>query len=252
MAMRKKGQGGFGVVRVQTERERDQYVAALVSQWESEAKRKAPQKGDLPFVTISRQFGCKAMEFGLRLADRLNQRKGTDGNWAVFDQEIVRRIAQDLRMSRALTDLLAEGSQARITSYMTSFFYQRPTRDEIFRNTVRVVRSLCEKGNTIVIGRGGCSIAADLPKGFHLRLTAPLEWRVKQVMATYDVSEKDALERIRLMDKERKSYFRTHFQADLDDPAFFDLVLNQARFPMDGLLDVTVKAMEARGLLPSG
>lgn len=251
MAARKKGQGGFGVVRVQTERERDQYVAALVSQWESEAKRKAMQEGDLPFVTISRQFGCKAMEFGLRLADRLNQRKGTDGNWAVFDQEIVRRIAQDLRMSRALADLLTEGTQARITSYMTSFFYQRPTQDEIIRNTVRVVRSLCEKGNTIVIGRGGCRIAADLPKGFHLRLTAPLEWRVQQVMAAYEVSEKEALERIRLIDKEREHYFRTTFQADLEDPSFFDLVLNQARFPMDGLLDLAMKAMEARGLLPS-
>jgi len=249
MVARRKGPAGFGVIRMQSERERDQYVAALVSQWKGEAKQKRAGRESLPFVTISRQVGCMAMEIGLRLSERLNQGPASDPRWMVFDHEIVRRIAQSLQTSRALTELLAERSQARITKYMTSFFYERPTQDEIFQNVVRAVRSLCEKGHAIVIGRGGCRIASDLPAGFHIRLAAPFPWRVKQVAAAYQVSEEEAEKRVRLIDRERENFFRNTFHQEINDPELYDMVLNQASLPVDALLDIALKAMEGKGVL---
>ena len=160
MAQRKKGSLGFGVFRMYSERERDQYIGAMVEEW------KEQQEGKIsvgkPFITVSRQFGCMALETGLRFAERLNQVDASDSAWTFYDKEIVHRIASDMRISKRLASLLTEGSRSKIARYMDGLFEKWPVEDEVFERMVRVIRSICEKGHAVVVGRGAYKIAQDL------------------------------------------------------------------------------------------
>ena len=249
MARQKTGSLGIGNFRLYHEREKDQYIGALVAEWEKEKKEEGVVKKPLPFVTLSRQFGCMTLETGLRLTERLNQRGATGPGWAVYDKEIVEKIAEDLRISKRLTRNLTEGSRSRIAEYMEAFFGRRSSQDEVFQKTVQVVRSLCERGHAVVVGRGGCKIAADMPNGFHVRIVAPFAWRVEEVAAFYELSKEAAQERVRMIDASRQAFFKGHFDQDISEPELHDMVLNQAKLPMDVLVDLVVQGMVGKGLL---
>ena len=45
-----------------------------------------------------------------------------------------------------------------------------------------VILSICKGGNIVLVGRGGVSIAHDIPDSLHVRLIAPFYWRVENVM----------------------------------------------------------------------
>jgi cytidylate kinase len=247
MALKKKAPLGLGVFRMYSAREKDQYIGAMVAEW------KKQQEGKIsvgrPFVTVSRQYGCMALETGLRFAERLNQIDASDTPWTLYDKEIVHRIASDMKISRRLSELLTEGSRSKIARYVDGLLSKWPVEDDVFQRTVSVIRSICQKGNAVVVGRGACKIAEDMPKGFHVRITAPLPWRVEQVSSFYRLSKEEATRRIRLMDAEREAFFRRYFNEDITNSDLYDMVLNQARLSMDSIVDVVVLGMESRGLI---
>lgn len=248
MALKKKKSPlGLGVFRLYTEREKDQYIGAMIDRWEK-PKRQKIGVGN-PFLTISRQYGCMALETGLRFAERLNQLEASETIWTLYEKEIVSRIACDMKMSERLAGLLTNGTRTKIARYMDAHLEKWPIEDEVFQNMVRVIRSICEKGHAVVVGRGACKIAEDLANGFHIRIVAPLPWRVQQVASFHEFSEEEAARRIRLFDAEREAFFRKYFDEDIDNPNLYDMVLNQGRFSMDLIVDLVVQAMQARGIV---
>jgi len=249
MAHRKKSSLGFGVFRLYTEREKDQHIANLIAQLEKKKSQK--RVVGKPFLTISRQYGCMALETGLRFAERLNKSDVSETNWTLYDKEIVSRIACDMRMSKRLADLLTSGTRTKIARYMDSLFGKWPVEDEVFQRMVHVIRSICERGHAVVVGRGACKIAENLANGFHIRIVAPLSWRVEQVTSFYGLSEEEAIRRIRFFDAEREAFFRKYFNEDIEKPDLYDMVLNQGPLSMDLIVDLVAKAMQARGLIGS-
>lgn len=247
MAARKKPSAGIGVIRVRTEQEKSQYIASLVAQLDDQPKKKA--EGTLPFITISRQVGCRGFEVGLHLAERLNRERPSGTPWMTYDREIVQKISDNLHMSKRLVELLTERTYARISDYMDSYFKGRPTIDTVFKETVKVVHSLCEKGHSIVIGRAGCVIGAHSSSGFHIRLTAPLSWRVERYAEAHQLSLEEAERRIQLLEPEREELFEKFYGRDISDPDLYDMTLNQAKIPPELLSDLVLKAMEGKGLL---
>ena len=89
--MNKKDRGplGIGNFRLYTEKGKDQYIGALVSEWQKGKTAEKAKKETLPFITLSRQFGCMTLETGLRLAERLNRMNTPDPKWAVYDKDQV-------------------------------------------------------------------------------------------------------------------------------------------------------------------
>lgn len=240
---------GFGAIRLYSEWEKDQYIGALVAQWEKEKRAERPSRR--PFITISRQYGCMALETGLRFTERLNQVAPSGPAWILYDKEIVHKIATDLKMSKHLVELITEKSRSRIAKYMDAHFKKWPVEDHILQESIRVIRGICEKGHSVVIGRGACKIAGDLPDGFHIRIVAPTAWRVEQVASFYQISGEEALNRIRLIDADRKVFFEKHFHEDISNPDLYHMVLNQERLSMGLIVDLVVQAMEGKGLISS-
>ena len=67
-------------------------IAAHVRAWD-QLKRVGVLRvvDELPFITISREFGCEALPLAQRLATVLNQRHQPAVQWVAYDREVLER-----------------------------------------------------------------------------------------------------------------------------------------------------------------
>jgi len=106
-----------------------------------------------------------------------------------------------------------------------------PSSRTLLRHTTETILHLAGLGQVILIGRGATCITRRLNNVFHVRLIAPLEQRVAQVMARSQLDDKAAREFISKEDSGRKRYLKDYFHADIDDNLLYDMVINTARIP---------------------
>jgi len=230
------------------QKENNRRIAAMIYDWEA-GQKAISQDNTFPFITISRHFGCKAFETGLLIADILNQKTPESSTWAVFDEETVQWIAKSHYISNCLISSLSDECQTKTADYMNTLISRYRIEDRVTWETIQTVRALCQKGHVIVIGQGGCKIAEDLPKGFHVRIVAMLAWRLKQAADFYDIPLKDARKKLDITDASRKLFFLKNFNQDIADQYLYDMVLKEADYSIDSLVSFIIDGMADKGLL---
>jgi cytidylate kinase len=82
-----------------------------------------------------------------------------------------------------------------------------------------------KRGNVVIVGRGAKFL---LPKsaGFSVRIVAPMDFRVEQIVLRHGVSLAEARKRVRQSDADRQAFVRNFFHHDVADPHVHDLVVN--------------------------
>ncbi len=88
------------------------------------------------------------------------------------------------------------------------------------------VDRLYERGNIIIVGRGGQAILRDRPHTLHVRTVAPLDVRIQVVMERRGVSAKEAKAMIQKSDKRRAAYLQDNYAINWDDPVLYHFVIN--------------------------
>jgi cytidylate kinase len=179
------------------------------------------QQKPLPVVTISRQAGCGSRE----QAEALGQRLGLQ----VFGKEIVEHIARDKDLTHEVVNALDERVASKIEQWVRGMLDRRFfLQDDYHLALVRTVRTLAAHGGVIFMGRGANFILAD-SVDLRVRLVATEDWRVRSLAVRHQISEDEALIRVRDLEAQRAAFVRRLFRADVDDPRHYDLVLNIAR-----------------------
>ena len=211
--------------------------------WETERKASAqhsPQNlpPGSPIITISRQAGSRGSYFGSRLAQKLGyQRLHREAIDAIcFHSGYVKRIVESLDdRNRSELALLVEGI----------FSGQMVDHSDYFRHLYQAVLSMSRLGGVVLMGRGGNFILG--PKeGFHLRVIAPVEQRVENLMRYRNLSEHEAKEHVVKTDNERHQFISRQFKADIDDARHYDLVINTALLDVEELVEMMGKAITAK------
>ncbi len=81
--------------------------------------------------------------------------------------------------------------------------------------------------SVVLRGWGGVALLRDVPHVVRVRITAPLEVRVRNLMATVKQADEARIrEEIALFDEAHAAVMRRHFDIDFRDPALYDLVLD--------------------------
>jgi cytidylate kinase len=99
-------------------------------------------------------------------------------------------------------------------------------------------------GKTIIIGRGGAILTAGIPAGFHLRLIAPLEWRIKRVMEIFEIDRQTAEKKVARMDKEREKFLRKYLNTDPANVYFYHIILNNAKMTTEVMVNAVLEGMK--------
>lgn len=76
-------------------------------------------------------------------------------------------------------------------------------QDAIFESEGKVIRELAGKGNCVILGRCADYILRELPGCLKVYLHAPYDYRTKRVMDTENLTEEEAIQKIRRNDRRR-------------------------------------------------
>jgi hypothetical protein len=101
-------------------------------------------------------------------------------------------------------------------------------------------RAACEP---CVIFASGAFAALDLHhSAVHVRLRAPIEWRIAQYAREHLVNHRCAVKAVREDDHRKHAWLRSIYHVDIDDPRHFSLVLDASRFSSERLVETLIAA----------
>lgn len=237
--------------------------ATTMQEMQGEVARQQGVERARPFVTISREAGAGGTEMGVMLAERLTRMEaakvGPDGfgelsgsdvrKWKSLDREAISAIAADDHLSKELIASLEVGGHSWIEQFFEGMGHtDRLSELAAFKRAVSAIRALGQNGRVILIGFGGVFVTSDMPGGVHVRLVAPVEFRIRNYAAVNGVSEKEARERVGVLDANRDAFIQTYWPKQRLVPERFHLTLNTGLLTDEQMVDCILPLMRGKGI----
>ncbi|MCB2103069.1 MAG: cytidylate kinase-like family protein [Rhodobacterales bacterium] len=188
-----------------------------------------------PVVTLSRSMGSGGDEIAAALSERLGV--------PCYAREILDKVAAKARVNTSLVNKLHE----RISHASDSWLYslvagKNMTRDDYLYHLVATVRGLYQMGG-IIVGRGSNIILAGRD-ALRVRITGSVEICAARVAAQDGTELVDAVERVKASNKKRNAFTQAMFKEEINDPRYYDLVVNTDRFThMDDVVELILRTM---------
>jgi cytidylate kinase len=106
-----------------------------------------------------------------------------------------------------------------------------------------VVKELARRQPLVILGRGSHFILKDYPGALHVLVVAPLEVRVNRLMQQRKLDLETAKLEIDHSDKSLREFIKRYFDAELEDPSHYDLVVNTDHFSFQAAASMVVDAL---------
>ena len=202
-------------------------------------------------ITISRQIGSRGDEIARNICKILR--------YSYFDKELLYRAAKSIGVCEGQITDFSEDSykiagivdkilgRKRIvaTTHMlkNNSPIQKTLDEEICLDVIRtVINNLAGRGKIVILGRGGQGILKNKTNTLHVRIVAPIEFRVEQVMKEEGVNKDEALKIIDEKDKATSEYLQRFYNINWDDPTNYNIIINTEKIDVDTASRVIVTA----------
>jgi cytidylate kinase len=220
----------------------DDIINRQFRQWEMERSRRAesppPVAPSMAIITVSRENGSRGAYFASLLAEKLK--------YQLVHKDIVDAICASSGYRKRIIESLDERYRSRLELAVQSFLTgQAVDHGDYTRHLISVVLSMARLGGVVLVGRGGNFIIGP-DKGFHLRFVCPVERRINNLVNYRGLSREDAAELIEKSDAERRNLMRKVFDANIDNPHHYDMVVNSAYVDIEELVDPTIAAIRLK------
>lgn len=219
----------------------------------------------MPVITISRQFGAAGAPIGRALAERFGAE--------FLDRAIVAQAAlragipehelesYDERLptmwQRVASALAAAPEPAIAGVPFSASLAPMSIHERLVEITRAVIEEAADRGNAVILGRGGAFILARHPGAFHVQLHASLDARVRYLLARVEEIPKEARpeetalrELCQTIDTTRAEYISQVFGADWRDVTHYDLALDTGNLGVEKSTDLIEAAVPAEGSGP--
>jgi hypothetical protein len=199
-----------------------------------QASDEAGPLGELPFITLSRQAGARGGSLARAILAEFEKHAGEPRlqGWHSFDEELCRMIVSDPEINVSFRELITEDFRTRAEDFV-SVMLGKSFQDDVQKRISVTLRQLALAGKAILIGRGGVAITRDLAPGIHIRVVAAREGRVRHMMESFDIPEKEAARWVDDQDRARARLMRSRFKRDIDDPLLYDATWNTDTVPLE-------------------
>lgn len=180
-------------------------------------------------VAMTREMGTRGKDVAKILVDRLDvQLVHHELVEASFDQHKAPRRSEVHRF-------LIGGAKSEKPCSSTPATSGYMTPEEVF--------ALASRGNVIIRGWGAARLLHSIPHILSVRICAPLEDRVNEMMKRLGVDETVARREIERNDASHSTTFSRFFETDWRDQSHYDLVLNTGRMAPETCADILVDAV---------
>ena len=191
----------------------------------------------MAIITISRQFGAG----GWTLAERLQEHLG----YGCINEDMIKEAAAQLNVSTGQVSYFEKDGASKLmrlidrmvsTNFMDRHLSERYgyVNEKNYVDVIKkIITEIYEKGNMIIVGRGGQFILKDSPDAYHVLLVRKLESRIEFMMEKYKLSLSEAEKNIKQRDQIRDRFLG--FFADkqeVNHPIHYNMVLNMDRIDL--------------------
>lgn len=156
--------------------------------------------------------------------------------------------AQELRISNEDATKVDETVLGRFLSayaagsleyrlFVTSDESGKPLTDRVFERQSAIIRKLAESGPGIFVGRCADYILGDYSNCINTFIYAYRDDRMRRIMKLYRLDEKQALDRIKKTDRERKVYYETRTGREWGGIDANSMMFNASLLGIDGVVD---------------
>ena len=206
-----------------------------------------PPADDGPVITLSRMTGCDARQVASILVDDLNHKYGTS-KWRWVDKDIIYAIAEELNTDTQRVENFYKGIELSNISEMIMAFSGGFISDLRVKKAIRdVVLSICKAGYIVLVGRGGVSIAHDIPDALHIRLIAPFYWRIENVMKKKALDIQTAEEYVVDTDEKRFHLIQAFLdKKPLNIDYLFDATINRSSFTIQEISELILSMYDKK------
>jgi cytidylate kinase len=197
----------------------ERFVQDQVNRWKSiQTKRELDKLPRRPVVTLSMQPGSQGTIVAEEVAQRLN--------YDLFNREMIKKIAKSAKMSEAVIDSVEKQRRVGIDDFMASIIKRHYIHPDTYLNhLMKVVCAIADYGRSVIVGRGA-NFILPLEMRFSVRIVAPLEVRINNVASAFKTSQEEAKKRVLWRQSRRAAFIRQFFNADINDPFNYDMMLN--------------------------
>ncbi|NLN31645.1 MAG: cytidylate kinase-like family protein [Bacteroidales bacterium] len=206
-----------------------------------------PASEDGPVITLSRLTGCDARLVAEEVVNILNRKEGVR-KWKWIDKDIIHYIARELNINSERVESFYRGLGLSDMSEMIMAFSGGYVSSSRIKKAIRdVILPICREGYIVLVGRGGVSIAQNIPRSFHARLIAPFYWRVENVMKKKAVDISKAEEYVLNTDEKRHQLMTTFLEKKvLNIDYLFDITINRKSFGVEETAGMIVSMYETK------
>lgn len=193
-------------------------------------------------ITISRNFGAGGITLGERLAKDLEYRFVND--------QLIKEVADNVGVSCEQIECFEERGTSKLDKLLNlivsphflerhadkhGYVYEKAYADEVKAAIVK----LYEKGNCVIIGRGGNLTLQGYPGTVHILLVADDDHRQRFLMSKYKMTKSQADKAIKRADMIRSRFLDCFApEENHDDPRLYTMVLNMNHLTMDKAVEL--------------
>lgn len=212
-------------------------------------REQAPRisKKEEPFITISRDHGCQGNTLAILLRDELSKHGCC---WRIINKEIIQESAKKLDMDPLKVHEISQSDERtamdEVLHALSTKYYKSDRK--VKQTIASVVMSTAETGSVIIVGRAAVAVTRNLKKGIHLKLYAPLEWRVSSLMKRYHATREQIIKDIHRLDLVRHKLVKDYLKPNVNVDELYDLHINTSSVSHKEIVGMVIKLMEDRGL----
>ena len=194
-------------------------------------------------ICIGRQYGSGGREIGEKLSEMLGI--------PCYDKLLIKKASLESGLSE---DFISNKEESPINSIQ--FLSGNPYADiagignafysesqMAYDAEEAIIRKIAGQGASVIIGRCASAI---IPKGKRLSvfIYADSEDKVKRVMERNQINEKEAVNRIKHINRMRKQFFDFYSDTAWGNPESYDLLLSASKWGTDGCAEIIADAVK--------
>ena len=198
-------------------------VEKVFNDWQQQRKMYGSEAGkQFPVICFSRRIGVGALEIADILANQIGYR--------VIDREIMEYLANRKVGDPMLAAIIDENCASEMEDILSILFGVKTyAKSEYSRLLFRAIFSFAALGPAIFVGRGAHRI---LPRDrvLAVRLICSDQFRTARIAGMLNISESDALSRLKQLDDEQQRFFKNIYGAAEEAPDEYDITINRDYF----------------------
>lgn len=157
-------------------------------------------------ITVSRQFGSGGRTIAKALAEKLG--------YAYYDSALVEEVAKETGFDPSYIEDAGEYAPGKsMLSYAFSSASPHPSgkpgaTDYLWAAQCKVILSLAEKGNCVIVGRCADYILRDREDCLNVFIHAPTGYKAERIVELYGVTDKSPEKRLEEKDTRRRVNYK--------------------------------------------